>query len=113
MRCLQAQCTARSDALISLTEQHFHLALERCITLSSCYIRGRENGWAEALSWLRGMSVKWHLDRRVFEALTGSFGTPEVDLFAFRTTTQVPTFLSFSQRMQAVGLDAQSQVHPS
>ncbi|KAK3895260.1 hypothetical protein Pcinc_001010 [Petrolisthes cinctipes] len=106
VQCLQKQGTARSEILLSLSEQIFAIAAKRDIHLSARYVPGRENDWADALSRFRGTSVEWQLRPLVFESLCLRYGTPEVDLFASPSTALLPLFLTFSSRTEAGGPDA-------
>lgn len=69
MPCLQSQGTAHSDTLLTLTEEMFSVVVERGLSLSARYVRGRKNGWADALSRFKEMLVEWHLHPQVFESL--------------------------------------------
>ena len=106
VQCLQRQGTARSDSLLSLSEDILGQAAKRSLHLSAKYVPGRENDWADALSRFRGTSVEWHLRPEVFESLTLRFGLPEVDLFASPATAQLPQYLTFSQETPTGGPDA-------
>lgn len=79
-------------------EQIYALLTARGLTLSSRSVRGKEIGWADALSRFSRTSVEWHLRHQVFQALMMLFGLPQVDLVAFQITTQLPFYLTFSQR---------------
>ncbi|KAK8390190.1 hypothetical protein O3P69_013038 [Scylla paramamosain] len=78
VQCIARQGTARSSALLKLTEEIFARASKRNIHLSA---------------------------RHVFKSLTERYSTLEVDLFASWDTALLPLFLSFSQRTQAGGPD--------
>lgn len=96
VQCLQRQGTTRSDVLLTQKEEIFTLAAKRALSLLA-FIRGLENSCADALSHLKGTSVKWQLCPQVLHSLTLQLGFLEIDLFASWAMAQLPQFLTFAQ----------------
>ena len=107
--CVNCQGTARSDILLSVTENLFRLAETRHMTLSTQFLPGSRNQWADALSRFKDSSVEWQLTLKAFLPLTSQYGLPEVDLFASPSAHRLPRFLSRFLRTQAGGPDAFSE----
>lgn len=106
VQCIQRQGTATVSPFLALKEGIFAQASRTGLLLSAKYAQGRENDWVDALSRFQGTSVEWQLCSQVFEALPLLYLRPQVDLFTSQTTAQLPLYLPFSRKIEAVGPDA-------
>ena len=106
VHCLARPGTSLSESLLSLSEQISTLAASRRISLSGQHLPGVDYEWADALSRFKGSSVEWTLKRGLFAKLCRKWGTPHVDLFAYKISARLPTFLSRRVRTSAGGPDS-------
>ena len=78
------------------------------ISLLPVYVRGMGNTVADYLS--RGKTTEWFLSPATARRIFHLFGTPDIDLFASRTTAQLPKYMSLDRRdHHAYAVDALSQ----
>ncbi|MPC62796.1 hypothetical protein E2C01_056887 [Portunus trituberculatus] len=106
VHCLNRQGYSKSEVLLSLLERIFQEASVRSLHLSALYVPGEENLWADALSCFQHTSVEWQLCPNVFRSQGNRWGTPQVDLFAFPTTAQLPQYFTRNVRTGTGGPDA-------
>ena len=71
--------------------------------------RGVDNTRADAPSRWRGDRNEWQLDPEVFQIRDHLWGPHDIDLFASRTNTQLPVFMSRDPSPDAVAFDALRQ----
>ena len=79
---------------------------KRNIWVSAAHLPGSQNTAADALSRKFNDNVEWMLDREVFSTIVQRFGVPDVDLFASRLNTQLPTYVSWMPDPGAWAVDA-------
>ena len=83
-------------------------AMERNLSIQAEYIPGRENTIADALSREEEVDWSdWRLDLSLFLEITHHFAIqPAIDLFASRTNTQLPTYVSWKKDPNAWKINA-------
>ena len=74
--------------------------------LTATHIAGVENTEADKESRLFNDRTEWTLKREIFAQITTHWGTPEIDLFATRLNTQLPTFVSWKADPASCFVDA-------
>merc|ERR1711980_68690 len=83
----------------------------RKIEILPVYISSEENLQADAASRLQSIP-DWRLPRVFFNKLTGIWGTPEIDLFATKESTQVRRFFAWNNEKEAEAVDALTRDFP-
>ena len=74
--------------------------------MSACFIAGKENVKADALSREFNLNLEWSLNDDSFYYLCTLFGQPEIDLFASRLNKKLPRYYSLNPDPYAIGIDA-------
>ena len=95
-----------SPALNNLNKQFWLWCMERDISVQAQHLAGKLNSTADAESREMRDRYDWKLCPRVFQSINNKFGPLEVDLFASRLTTQLPTFVSWRPDPEALSTDA-------
>lgn len=83
-----------SPALNSLNKEFWLWCMEREISVQAQHLVGKLKNTADAESRDTKDRHNWKLCQQVFQSINIIFGPLEVDLFASRLTTQLPTFVS-------------------
>ena len=78
----------------------------RHIWLSACFLAGRENTKADALSREFNINLEWSLNVEDFLSLCKLFGKPDIDLFASRLNHKLPVYYSLNPDPKALAIDA-------
>lgn len=97
--------------LFQLVRQVMECAIERNLTLSAAHIPCRLNVVADRESRTQNLDTEWMLDENVFQRLCEIFGTPEIDLFAFRINHQLEQYVSWRPDPGAAHIDYMSCSH--
>ena len=107
--CIRRQGSVGSPLLWELTKSILVLAERWDITLHPCHLKGVLNVLADKGSRSGPISTEWSLDPQSFWDTCDLVGfVPEVDLFATRFNSQLPTFVSPCPDPMSVGQDALS-----
>ncbi|KAJ8044060.1 hypothetical protein HOLleu_11420 [Holothuria leucospilota] len=80
--------------------------IQRNIWISAAHISGARNEYADYLSRLKQATTEWSLSKQVFHQIEAMYGSPDVDLFASRFNTKLPTFVSWKPDPIALAIDA-------
>ena len=99
----------KSQILIDTAHCVWEWCLQRNITLSAQYLPGFENVRADFLSQYLTDRTDWHLNPTIFQAINQMWGPLEVDLFATRLTTQLPSFFSWRPDPEAEAVNEFAQ----
>lgn len=94
------------ESLLKITKEIWIWAATRDIFLSAVHIPGKENIFPDNLSRNFSDSSEWKLHENVFSAISKTFFTPDLDLFATRLNTQLPKFVSWFPDPEAFASDA-------
>lgn len=98
-----------SPVLCNLVASLWHWAIARGMILSAEHLPGRWNTQADQESRNYQDSSDWRLDPSIFQALMKIRGPCQIDLFANRLNTQLPTFFSWKPDPQGLATDAFQQ----
>ena len=99
----------RTEYLSRVSEDLWEWLLLQGTMALSLHKRGVDNGKADAASRWRGNRSEWQLNVNVFKMIDQLWGPHDVDLFASRTNTQLPTFMSRGPSPDAAEFDALQQ----
>ena len=80
--------------------------MERDITVQAQHLAGTLNCTADAESRMMRDRSDWMLCPSIFHTINCILGPLEVDLFASRLTTQLPSFVSWRPDPEAMATDA-------
>lgn len=92
--CIKRQGTLKAAGLMELTKRILEFCHLHSILLIPKHLSGRFNVLADSGSRQGPISTEWTLDRATFLWLEQRFGPFQVDMFATRENTQLPTFVS-------------------
>ncbi|CAL4062424.1 unnamed protein product, partial [Meganyctiphanes norvegica] len=92
--CLLHQGTLRSDSLMCLSQSILEYCLLHSITPVPKHLCGALNVVADQGSRRGVISTEWSLDVRTFQWISSLAGPFQVDLFATRYNTHLPSFVS-------------------
>lgn len=79
---------------------------ERNIWLFASYINTKENREADEESRKLNTTTEWALSDKAYNQIIKTFGQPEVDLFASRTTAKCKNYVAWKQDPEAIAIDA-------
>lgn len=74
--------------------------------LKASYIPSEQNKDADRLSRIKNPDTEWELSGEAFAEITGTFGIPEIDLFANDKNTKCDKYYSWAPEPNAVQIDA-------
>ena len=100
------KCGSTKLPLLGVTKELFGWAEEKAITLSACHIPGVLNVEADRASRTLNTDTEWMLKPAIFQKLTNTFGSPNIDLFASVLNTQLPVFASWRPDPSATYIDS-------
>ena len=80
--------------------------IERNIWVTAAHLPGDENTIADRRSRTFRDETEWMLNPRIFVELCNIIHRPQVDMFASRLNTQLPTFVSWQPDPEAFAIDA-------
>lgn len=95
-----------SPALNKLNKEFWLWCMERDISVQAQHLAGKLNETADEESRVMKDRSDWMLCPRVFQTINHKLGPLEVDLFASRLSTQLPTFVSWRPDPEAMATDA-------
>ena len=95
-----------SLVLSNLVARLWSWALNRGMILSAEHLPGIWNTQADPESRFYHDSSDWKIDQTIFQALMRIQGHCQIDLFANRLNTQLPTFFSWKPNAQSLASDA-------
>ena len=98
-----------NPSLITLTKEMWSFLTQKGITLTAEYIPSVLNKEADFESRNATDWSDWKLKRQVFNQLARVWGTPEIDLFASRTSHQLKTYFSWRPDPNCLAIDALTQ----
>lgn len=90
---IRRQGGTKSQKLLNIASKILNLAQQHRITIIPKYLPGRYNGIADSLSRLKAQQ-EWHLDCSTQQSIFQIMGTPEIDLFASKSSAVVPRYVS-------------------
>ena len=96
----------KSSLCNAITREIILWCKERNIWITACFIAGKDNIKADALSREFNYDLEWSLDDNTFDILCNVYGQPEIDLFASRLNNKVPRYFSFYPDPKAIGINA-------
>ena len=76
------------------------------IHISAAHIPGKHNILADEASRKFQDAAEWKIQPKTFKSLVGTYGLPEIDLFASRLNYQVPTYVSWLPDPESTFIDA-------
>lgn len=79
---------------------------ERNIWLFASYINSKDNHEADEESRRINPDIEWELSNKAFGQIVQKFGTPEIDLFASRTTAKCSNYVAWKPDPDAIAIDA-------
>ena len=79
---------------------------EKDIWLTACFIAGKLNVKADALSREFNLNLEWALNDEDFQSLCKYLGKPNIDLFASRVNHKLPAYYSYYPDPNAVAINA-------
>ena len=97
------------EHLSRVSEELWEWLLLQGTLATSAHKRGVDNSRADAPSRWRGDRNEWQLSPVVFKTIDELWGPHDVDLFASRTNTHLPVFVSRDPSPGAVDFDALQQ----
>lgn len=92
--------------LNSIAKKIWNWCEERKIHIFASYIRSSLNVEADRESRNLNVDTEWELGSREFNNITLNFGVPSIDLFASRTNTKCPLYMSWKRDPFAYNIDA-------
>ena len=95
----------RSTLLMDLARQIWTHCLQTGTRVMTSFIRSEDNP-ADRPSRALWLQTEWTLDPSLFQRIDRMWGPHTVDLFASRTNTQLPRFISWKQDPQALATNA-------
>ena len=95
-----------STALSTIAEKLWKLCLKRKTNLRAEHIPGILNTLADRASRLKADHHNWMLKPEIFQHFNRIWGPYQIDLFANRTNTQLPTYFSWMPDPFATAIDA-------
>ena len=95
-----------SPTLNKLNKEFWLWCMERDISVQAQHLAGKLNETADEESRVMKDRSDWMLCPEVFQAINHKLGPLEVDLFASRLSTQLPTFVSWRPDPEAMATDA-------
>lgn len=104
--CLNKFGTCHSSTLHSFSREIWLWCINRDIWLTAQHIPGKQNVMADSYSRRFNTNTEWMLDGSVFNSLTISFFSPDVDLFASRLNKRMTPFVSWLPDPDALATDA-------
>ena len=84
----------RSQVLVGIAQELWEYALRKEISLTAEYLPGDMNHKADWQSRHFRDASNWKLNPKVFHTLYQLWGPLTIDLFANRTNTQLPNYVS-------------------
>ena len=98
-----------SLTLINLTKEIWSYLLQKGITLTVEYIPSILNKEADFQSRNAKDWSEWKLNPKIFQRIKRLWGFPSIDLFASRTSHQLPRYYSWRPDPHCLGVDALTQ----
>ena len=95
--------------ILGLTQEIWEYLLTNRISLTVEYIPGKMNTEADWESRNHYDSSEWKLDPQIFQQLCKIWGTPEIDLYASRTSHQLTTYYAWKPDPHSKATDAMQQ----
>ena len=95
-----------SQELNQIAKELWTWCFQRNITITAAFLPGVSNVAADHESRHMMDRSDWRLNPQIFEKINQIFGPQEVDLFASRLTTQLPTYVSWRPDPSAWAIDA-------
>ena len=92
---INKQGVTRCMALNELASETWDVARDMGIHISAAHIPGKHNVLADEASRKFQDAAEWRLPQEVFKSLVGTYGLPDIDLFASRLNYQLPTYVSW------------------
>ena len=80
--------------------------MQREIWVSASHVPGKSNILADKASRQFHDNTEWMLRQDLFLSITQLWGTPDIDLFAFRLNAQLPCYVSWKPDPGASHTDA-------
>ena len=99
----------KSVQLVEKTKQIWDFLLEKGIMITAEYIPSELNVEADRESREVSDWSEWKLHPWLFREVCSTYGTPEVDLFASRTSHQIPKYMSLKADPNCLAVDALQQ----
>jgi len=96
----------KSLVLTQLSKELWEFILAQGITITAEHLPGKLNVEADTQSRMVNDSSEWKLSPIVFNKLCQQRGVPSIDLFASRTSHQVPRYMSWKLDPYSQGRDA-------
>ena len=85
----------KSMDMINISKALWDYCLSKQITLTDLFLPGIQNQIADAQSLNYQDSSNWKLNKSIFQEITRIMSQVEINLFADRTNSQVPKFISW------------------
>ena len=98
-----------SIPMMEVTKDIWSFLRERNLSLTLEYVPSKLNVIADWQSRNWRDSSEWKLNTEVFNRITSELGTPDVDLFASRTSHQMEEYFSWMPDPESIGTDALCQ----
>ena len=95
-----------SREMTALAKEILEFAQSQKIIITAEYLPGKLNVRADWASRNFPHSSEWLLSPKVFQIICRHWGTPEIDLFAFRACHQIHTYMAWRQDPQSHATDA-------
>lgn len=83
--------------LNKITREIWSFCESRKIFVYASYISSKDNDIADAESRRLHPDTEWSLSNQAFQRIVGTFGSPEIDLFATRLNTKCSKFVSWQR----------------
>ena len=96
----------KSDKCNKITKEIILWCKERNIWITACFIAGKNNIKADALSREFNINLEWTLNDTEFSSLCKDYGQPDMDLFATRLNKKLPKYYSYYPDPEAIGINA-------
>ena len=90
----------------SITKEIILWCKERDIWVTACFIAGKDNVKADALSREFNLNLEWSLNDDIFDYLCTVYGQPDIDLFASRLNKKLSRYYSLFPDPYAIGINA-------
>ena len=78
----------------------------RDLHISPAHIPGKDNLDEDKSSRKFQDATKWQLNPKIYKAVCGTFGTPEIDLFSSRINRQTEKYVSWKPETKSFAVDA-------
>ena len=103
---LNAMGGTKSPHCNKLAKSVWMCCMQNDIWLSACHLPGVLNIEADKSSRQFNERTEWQLNPDIFHKISNVLGTPEIDVFASRLNTQLPTYVSWKPDPEVSQVDA-------